>query len=240
MLQWSYFNHLQRLPVAVGMTIQYLAPVAVTVLARFVLGEAVRRRVWPALLLTLTGITLVLGIAQGVTLRLDPVGVAFAFSAMAALTVYYLLGERSVSVTSPLATQTWMLVFAAALWQLVTPIWTFDVALLATPVAIPGAPGVTMPLWAPLAFLMLGGTVAAYLLVLAGIKRIGAPVAGLLGMAEPILIALLGWVLLAETLTGWQVAGVCIAVAGMMLAASARRRGVPATPEPAASGEDLG
>ncbi len=114
------------------------------------------------------------------------------------------------------------------------------VSLQATPVAIPGAPGVTMPLWAPLAFLMLGGTVAAYLLVLAGIKRIGAPVAGLLGMAEPILIALLGWVLLAETLTGWQVAGVCIAVAGMMLAASARRRGVPATPEPAASGEDLG
>lgn len=229
LLQWAYFNHLQRLPVAVGMTIQYLAPVAVTVLARFVFGEAVRRRVWPALALTLAGIALVMGVAQGVSLRLDPVGVLFAFCAMASLTVYYLLGERSVSATSPLATQTWMVVVGALMWQILLPIWTFDLALLGAPVALPGAAGAAIPLWVPLAYLVLGGTVVAHLLVLASLRRIGAPLVGLLGMAEPVLVALLGWALLSEALTGWQVAGVCIAVSGMMLAASSRRRGVRAS-----------
>lgn len=230
LLQWSYFNHLQRLPVAVGMTIQYMAPVAVAVLARFVFGEAVRRRVWLALGLTLAGVALMLGVAEPISLALDPIGLAFAIGAMVALTIYYLMGERSLALVSPLATQTWMIVFAAALWQVVTPIWTFDWTVLGAPISVPGAtPDRTMPLWVPLTFLVLAGTVAAYLLVMVGIKRIGATRAGLLGMAEPVIVAVLGWLLLGEMLTGWQMAGVGIAVSGMALAATSRRRGVRAT-----------
>ena len=87
----------------------------------------------------------------------------------------------------------------------------------------------TTPVWVPFAYLVIVGTMAAYLLVMVGMKRTGATLAGLLGMAEPVLIAVLGWALLGESLTGWQMTGVGVAVTGMILAATARRRGVRAS-----------
>ena len=68
LVQWFYFLAIHRLPIGIALLIQYIAPVLVALWARYVLHEAVRRRIWLALLLALTGLALVVEIWSGVSL----------------------------------------------------------------------------------------------------------------------------------------------------------------------------
>lgn len=63
---------------------------------------------------------------------------------------------------------------------------------------------------AVLAYLSLVTTVAAYLLYGRGLRTVPAPVAVTLGLAEPVVAALLGVVVLGERLTGPAVAGLVL------------------------------
>ncbi len=58
-VQWFYFVALHRLPVAIALLIQYLAPLLVALWARYVFHEPVRRRIWLALALALGGLAVV-------------------------------------------------------------------------------------------------------------------------------------------------------------------------------------
>ena len=61
-----------------------------------------------------------------------------------------------------------------------------------------------------------------------GVQRIGASTAGLLSTAEPLVTVLLAYIVLDESLTGWQLAGGALIVAGVA-ALSLERGRVPAT-----------
>src|SRR5690348_6765612 len=54
-VQWLYLIAVHRLAVGIALLLQYLAPLAVALWARFVFRQPVRRRVWGALALSLTG-----------------------------------------------------------------------------------------------------------------------------------------------------------------------------------------
>ena len=59
-VQWFYFVAIERLQIGVALLIQYLAPLLVALWARFALHEALRRRIWAALALSLAGLGLLL------------------------------------------------------------------------------------------------------------------------------------------------------------------------------------
>jgi drug/metabolite transporter (DMT)-like permease len=226
-MQWSYFNHLARLPVSVGMLIQYTAPLLVALAARFIFREDVRPRIWVALALSIIGLGLVAQVRPG--LSLDPVGLIWAGVAALSLALYYLISERAVAVTSPLAAQTWMIFFAALVWQFISPVWSFDWTVLGNDVPLTSIlAGRSVRMWVLICYLIIAGTVITYLLVMYAIKRIGAPLAGLLGMLEPVLITGLGWLLLAESLTPAQILGATVTITGTLIAATSRR----GTPDP--------
>lgn len=223
MVQWLYFVAISRLPVGIALLVEFTAPVLVALWARFVLREQVRARVWWALAACLGGLALVAQVGDGVTL--DALGLAAAAGAAVSLATYYLLGDRLVRSRSPLATQTWSLVFAAAFWVVAQPLWTFDAAVLGDAVALEGVlAGRAVPLWLLVAWVVLLGTVVPYVLVLVGVARIGAARAGLLGMVEPVGAGAAAWVVLGETMTPLQLVGAAVVLAGVALAETARRR----------------
>ncbi|HWS59249.1 MAG TPA: EamA family transporter [Actinotalea sp.] len=223
MVQWLYFVAISRLPVGLALLIEYTAPVLVALWARFVLGEQVRARVWWALVACLVGLTLVAQVGEGVTL--DVVGLVAAAGAAVSLATYYLLGDRLVRARDPLSTQTWSMVFAAAFWVVLQPLWTLDRNLLGTDVALPGAlDGGLVPLWALVCWIIVLGTVVPYVLVLGGVARLGAARAGVLGMIEPVAASAAAWVVLGESMTPVQLLGGAVVLAGVALAESARRR----------------
>ena len=74
LVQWLYFVAIERLPIGIGLLLEFTAPVLVALWARLVWHEPVRRRVWAALALALAGLVLVAEVWEDV--RLDGLGVA--------------------------------------------------------------------------------------------------------------------------------------------------------------------
>jgi drug/metabolite transporter (DMT)-like permease len=234
LVQWFYFVAIARLPVGIALLLEYTAPVLVALWVRFVRREPVRRRVWAALVLCLGGLGLVARVWAGATL--DGVGVLAALGAAVALAAYYLLGEHGLSRRDPLSLSAWTFVFAALLWVVVQPPWTFPVDTLAATTQLPGPfAGASVPLWTLAVTVVLAGTVAPFLLVFGALAHLGATRTGLIGMGEPVGAGVIAWVVLGEVLTAAQVLGAAVVLTGIVLAETSRRRvppGEPAAPLP--------
>ena len=101
-LQAGYAAALELLPVGIALLFEYTAVLFVAVIAFFFLRERVRARLWIAIALVLGGLAVVSEIWAS---ELNALGIVFALLAAAALTLYFLVGERQVGATSPLAVE---------------------------------------------------------------------------------------------------------------------------------------
>ncbi|MDM8086462.1 EamA family transporter [Cellulomonas cellasea] len=223
LVQWCYLVAISRLPVGLALLLEYTAPLLVALWARFVLREQVRARVWWALAACLAGLALVAQVGDGITL--DGLGIAAGLGAAVALAAYYLLGERLMTRREPLTTHAWSMTFAALLWVVLQPLWTFPRGVLTqdAPLAGPLA-DVRAPMWLLVLGIVVLGTAVPYLLFLVGIRRLGAARAGLLGMSEPVAASAVAWVVLGEAMTAVQLIGAAVVLAGIGLAETSRRR----------------
>ncbi len=225
MVQWLYFVALTRIPVSLTLLIEFTAPLMVALWVRFVLGRPVRRRLWPALALVLVGLALVARVWSGLTV--DGLGLVAAVAAACALAAYYVLGERGLARRDPVSLAALSFAAAAVFWAVVLPWWTFPFGRLAAPV---GVLGVAVPTWLLVVWVVVLGSVVPWVLVLRGLRSIGATRAGLVGTLEPVVAAAVAWVVLGEALSAVQIAGGAVVVGGIVLAETARTAQVPEVP----------
>jgi drug/metabolite transporter (DMT)-like permease len=229
MVQWLYFVAIARMPVSISLLIEFTAPLMVALWVRFVRRDAVRPRIWMALVLVLGGLALVARVWAGLTL--DGVGLLCSCLAACALAIYYLLGERGLGQRDPISLAAWSFGAAALFWALLLPWWTFPFDRLVAVITV-GQTGLRLPAGVLVIWVVLLGTVAPFGLVLAGLGRIGPTRTGLIGTTEPPLAGLVAWLALGEKLSVAQLAGAAVVLAGIVLAETAR------TPRPAPDDTD--
>ena len=233
LVQWFYLVAIARMPVGIALLLEFTAPLLIALWVRFVREEAIRARVWVALVCCLAGLALVAQVWRGVTL--DGVGVLAGVGAAVALAAYFLLGERGLGGRDTASLAAWAFVFAGLLWSVLQPWWTLPTDVLAGDVAWPGPfAAVVSPVWVLVAWIVVLGTVVPFLLTLGAIRNLGATRSGLIGTVEPVAAGLVAWVVLGEVLAPVQVAGALVVVAGIMLAETARPD--HGTPPPAPEG----
>lgn len=220
MVQWLYFVAIQRMPVGIALLFEYTAPLMVTMWVRFVQKQPVRSRLWLGLACALGGLALVAQFWKGLTL--DPIGLLSAIGAGAALACYYLMGEYGQRERDPISLMGFSFAFSAALWAIVSPWWTFPFTRLVSPVDLPGALPGSVPLGLMIVWIIVAGSVVPFLLVLLAVARLGPARVGLIGMLEPVVAAVIAWVLLGESLNTAQVIGSLIVLVGIVLAETAR------------------
>jgi drug/metabolite transporter (DMT)-like permease len=225
MVQWLYFVALTRIPVSLTLLIEFTAPLMVALWVRFVFGRPVRRRLWPALALVLAGLALVARVWAGLTV--DGLGLVAAFAAAGALAAYYLLGEHGMARWDPVPLAALSFSAAAVFWAVTLPWWTFPFGRLAVPVAVLDVP---VPTWVLVVWVIVLGSVVPWVLVLRGLRAIGAARAGLVGTLEPVVAAAVAWVVLGEGLSAVQILGGAVVVAGIVLAETARTARVADVP----------
>jgi drug/metabolite transporter (DMT)-like permease len=219
-LQASYAFAIQLLPVGIALLLEYLAVLLVALVAFFFLKETVKPRLWIAIGLVLLGLAVVAEIWSS---SLNGLGVVMALIAAVTLAIYFLVGERQVAATSPLAVAFWTSGFAALFWAFFSGWWNVDPAMLAGPVSLSGSlAAVVVPLWAPLTFLIVLGTFAPFLLSFAAIGRLKATPAGIVASSEVIFAFVVAWLWLGEDLSVLQVAGVGVVLVGIVLAQTSR------------------
>lgn len=220
MLQWFYALAIARVPVGIALLFEYLAVLAVAVIARFVFKEAVRGRIWIAIGLVLVGLAVV---AQIWTSNVEALGMIFALAAAAAYTIYFLMGERALTGMSVMSMTFWSMLFAAAFWGIFSGWWQMDFTLFTRDISMTGSlAAVILPLWVPLLWAVTIGSFVAFYLSFSALKRLRATSAGIVASSEVIFAFIVAWVWLGEALSLTQIMGALVVVAGIVLAQTAR------------------
>jgi drug/metabolite transporter (DMT)-like permease len=196
------------------------APVFIALYVWRVRREHVRNRLWLALALSLSGLVLVAQVWQGGG-SLDPLGIAAALTASLCLAAYYLLGERGTVDRDPVTLTAWSFATAAVFWAVAAPWWNFDAAVLGR--AVPVSLGsLELPVWALVGWIVVLGAVAPFWLSIAALRHLPPTAAGIVATVEPVLASIVAWLWLEQVLTGWQIAGGLVVLAGIVLAQTAR------------------
>jgi drug/metabolite transporter (DMT)-like permease len=221
LVQWFYFLAIHRLQVGIALLIQYIAPVLIALWARYVLHEEVRARIWVALGLALTGLALVVEIWSG--LSLSAAGVAASLGAAGAYSVYVLMAEHRVGERDPISLVCFGFLFAAILWALVRPWWSFPGHVVTETISLHGhLSSLHLPVWLLMAWMIVLGTIAPFALLVGALRYIPATRAGVVAMLEPVAGALVAWAWLGEALHGVQLFGGIVVLSAIFLAQTAR------------------
>ncbi|MFW3172113.1 EamA family transporter [Geodermatophilus sp. CPCC 206100] len=228
--QFLYYVAIGRLPVGIALVFEMTAPVLIALYVWLVRGERVRRRLWAALLLSLSGLVFVAEVWRGGG-SLDPLGVAAALAAAVCLATYYLMGERGTGTRDPVALTCWSFVAAGVFWSVAAPWWDFDAPVLGerVPVSI-GA--LELPLWVLVAWIVVLGAMVPFWLSLGALRHLHPTTAGLVATVEPVFASVVAWLWVEQVLSGWQVLGGFVVLVGIGLAQTARATPAAASPAP--------
>jgi drug/metabolite transporter (DMT)-like permease len=221
LVTWLYFVAIERLPIGIGLLLEFTAPVLVALWARVMWHERVRRRVWAALALALSGLTLVAEVWEDA--RLDTVGVAAGLLAACALATYFLVGEHATGRRDALSLTCISLGVAAGFWAVVQPWWGFPFDELWQSVSLQGTfESTTAPVWLLSLWMIVLGTIIPFALSLGALHHLPATRVSIVAMIEVVLASIVAWVWLEETLSAAQLAGGAIVLTGIVLAQTSR------------------
>lgn len=211
--QLCFFSAVKLTGVAIGTVLAIgSAPVFTGLISRLTGGPALTLRWLIATAAAIAGCTVLVTGGQGAGTALG--GVALALLAGVCYAVYAVTAARLISSGSS-ETVVMGALFGGAAILLAPVLVTTSTSWLLT------GRGVAVT-----AYLGLVTTVLAYLLYGRGLRTLSAPVAVTLGLAEPVVAALLGVVVLGERLTGAALAGVVLVGFAIVILTTGRRPAV--------------
>jgi drug/metabolite transporter (DMT)-like permease len=226
MVQWTYFAAIERLDIGIALLIQYTAPLMIALWARFALNEHVRARIWAALAVALVGLSLVLDIGSGSSL--DGLGVLFAFGAALTYAFYVLAAERGLRTRDPLSLLCLGMLFSSVFWAIVQPWWGFPTEVFDDDVSLLGnLAEYSLPVWLLMLSVIVLGTIVPFALLVGALRHLAATRVAITAMFEPVAATIVAYLWLDETLSGTQLVGGALVLAGILLAQTARE--VPAS-----------
>lgn len=220
LIQWFYAVAISLLPVGIALMLEYSGVLLIALVARFIFKEKVKSRIWLSIVCVLIGMGVVAEIWAS---TLSTLGVLAGVLAAICLAVYFLVGERQVASSSPLAVSFWSMLFASVFWLLFSAWWQIDPALLAEQTTLGGnLEAVSFPLWGVLLWNGVFGSFAPYLLSYMALGRLTATAAGVVSASEVIFAFAFAFLWLGETLSGVQVIGAALVLVGIVVAQTAR------------------
>jgi drug/metabolite transporter (DMT)-like permease len=190
----AYFLAIDRLQIGVAVTIQYLAPMLLLVWLRVVHRRRVSGGLWGAVALSAVGCFLVVRAFDAGSL--DGLGVVAAFGAAVSFAVYMVASERAGHAHEPVTTLFWAFGFASLFWALAAPWWNFPFGTVGSYPNVLYAAGV-----------IVVGTLLPFIFMVAALRHVPAPRAGVVATLEPVLGAVFAWLIHDEALAAVQVAG---------------------------------
>lgn len=221
LVQLFYFLAIHRLAIGIALVIQYLGPLLVAIYARTFGHEHVRRRIWAALALSLTGLSLVVELWQGVAL--DGLGVVFALISAVIFAAYLLFAEIEIARRDSVSLMAWGFFFATVFWTVVQPWWSFPAGRVAETVSLQGRlAGWHLPVWALVLWVVVLGSIVPFSLIVGALRHVSATRVGIAAMLEPVVATVVAWAWLQETLAPVQLVGAGVVLAAILLAQTAR------------------
>jgi drug/metabolite transporter (DMT)-like permease len=202
-----FFVAIRGTSVAIGMFLQFLAPVWVALLAPRVFRARTEGIVYPALTIALAGLAVILApslLGEGISL--SAAGVAAGLAAGIGYAAFQLVVKdltKRVSAVTIVFTEAWLdalILLPLALWQT----WGSGYQLTTRDLVAGAVLGVVC-------------TALAYLMWTVGMGRIKVQHSSILGYLEPVSAPVYALLLLGQGISGWTVAGGALIVLGGLL-----------------------
>jgi drug/metabolite transporter (DMT)-like permease len=206
-IQLTFYEAIKRLPLALAVLIQYLAPLLMLAWM-WARGRTVGNRLWTAALLTVVGCYFAVGAYDANLLRLNLEGTLIALLAAAIFAFYLLVAERIVRAYSAWTLLLYGFGVAALAWTALRPWWTLPFGS-----------------WDATTYLLiLGiaivGTLLPFFLSATALSLLPATRVGLTETAEPVVAGIAAFLVLGEALAGPQLVGAALVLGGILLARS--------------------
>lgn len=211
-VQLFFFLAVARVPVGVAMVLVNLAPAVVALWVRVVRRTRLPGLVWLGIGLAVGGLALVAEIWQGT--RLDLLGVAAGLAAAICAAGFFLLGEHGASRHDSFGLTAAGMAVGAVAMVVVSPPWTLPADLFTAAAALGG---LRVPVWLVLLVLAVVGTVLPYLAGLRALRALPPALASVFALVEPLVAAVLAWLLLGQALGPVQLVGAVVLLAGAAL-----------------------
>lgn len=225
--QLLFYTAITRMPVGAALLIEYLAPVLL------VLWTWARTRRRPGALViagsALAVIGLLLVVDLGGAARTDVVGPALALLAAVGVAVYYVINARLDPELHPIVLLAASMLVGCVLLLLLAVTGVAPMRFVLTDVVLAGS---TAPWWLSAGVMVLVSTLAAYLLGIAGGKRLGSRVASFVGLFEVLFAVLAAWVLLGDLPAPIQFAGGALILVGVVLVKAQREQAADVPVDP--------
>jgi drug/metabolite transporter (DMT)-like permease len=209
--QLFFFSAMQRMPVAVALLIQYLAPVMLVVAVWVRTRRAPSALVLWGSLVAMVGLVLVVDISGA---SFDLIGTLFALAAAVCVCAYFVISERAGDDLPPLALAASGLLTGAIVMGVLCLTGILPFQAPAVTVVLAGA---EVPWWMPLLWVAAIATTLGYALGVMAVPRIGSRVASFVGLSEVLFALLFAWVFLAEVPAPIQFAGGALILLGVVL-----------------------
>lgn len=209
--QLFYFAAMQRMPVAVALLIQYIAPVLIVIAVWVRTRRAPSKAVLFGSVVAMAGLVLVVDISGA---RFDLLGTLFALCAAVCAAAYFVIAGRAGDDLPPLALAAGGLLTGTLVMGVLVATGILPFAAPSITVALAGleVPGILPLLW-------VGGvaTTLGYALGVIAVPLIGSRLASFVGLSEVLFALGFAWLLLGETPAPIQFVGGALILVGVVL-----------------------
>jgi drug/metabolite transporter (DMT)-like permease len=209
--QLFYFAAMQRMPVAVALLIQYIAPVLLVIAVWVRTRRSPSTSVIVGSIVAMAGLVLVVDISGA---RFDLLGTLFALCAAVCAAAYFVIAGRAGDDLPPLALAAGGLLTGTLVMGVLVATGVLPFAAPSITVALAGfeVPGILPLLWVGAVATTLG-----YALGVIAVPLIGSRLASFVGLSEVLFALGFAWLLLGETPAPIQFVGGALILVGVVL-----------------------
>lgn len=210
-VQLAFYAAIERIPVSIGLLVEYLAPVALLLLAWVRTRRTPHRLVLIGAGLAMAGLVLVIG--PNGSEPLDPLGIGFALIAMVGVAFYYIVGDRTPAGVPPMTLAWAGFVIGGAALGLAGLVGILPMTASFGEVAFFG---MQTPWWVPLVSVGVLSTAFAYVAGITAITMLGTRLASFLGLSEVVFAGIVAWIVLGEEIAPVALLGALLILAGII------------------------
>ncbi len=200
---WCFFTAIQEVSLSVAAVLLYTGPAFVTILSRFLFNEWLTSRKVVALVLTLVGCVLVIGLFPLEQTKLSFFGIFVGLGSGLGYALYSIFGKYALAKYDSQTVTTYTFIFATVALLPTTGLWKLENIGYSLPVVGYGFS------------LGLFPTVLAYLLYTKGLKTVETSRASITATIEPVVAACIGIFMFGDIITSWQVLGIISVLAAV-------------------------
>ena len=202
---WCYFTAIQKTSVSVAAILLYTAPAFVTILSRFLFKEWFTYKKIISLAGTFIGCAFVVGLLPATRLSVSFAGMLIGLGAGFGYALYSIFGKYALLKYRPITVTTYTFLIASIGLLPISEIWEAHALFSKAKVWLYGSG------------LVLFSTVLAYSLYTFGLSHVESSRASIMATIEPLVATLVGAIFFAQSLTIWQILGILLIIAAVIM-----------------------